>query len=284
MITEQSDSSQTLVSIIRVDRGAVQVERRDRVAIEEPLEIYLSAGGATQRIAMTMRTPGADLELAAGFLYSEGIITRREDIRAISPGVESDRGGAPRPNVVSVALNRAALPDLRALERHFVTSSACGVCGRTTIDSGVTPLSTPRAPLPPLAPADITRLPGTLRAAQSVFETTGGLHAAALFTHAGELLALREDVGRHNAMDKLVGWALMQGLLPLADSIVLVSGRASFELVQKAAAAGIPIFCAISAPSSMAIATARTAGMTLIGFLREDRFNIYCGGERIAAS
>lgn len=284
MITEQSDSSQTLVSIIRVDRGAVQVERRDRVAIEEPLEIYLSAGGATQRIAMTMRTPGADLELAAGFLYSEGIITRREDIRAISPGVESDRGGAPRPNVVSVALNRAALPDLRALERHFVTSSACGVCGRTTIDSRVTPLSTPRAPLPPLAPVDITRLPGTLRAAQSVFETTGGLHAAALFTHAGELLALREDVGRHNAMDKLVGWALLQGLLPLADSIVLVSGRASFELVQKAAAAGIPIFCAISAPSSMAIATARTAGMTLIGFLREDRFNIYCGGERIAAS
>lgn len=281
MITEQSGNSQTLVSIVRVKDGAVQMERRDRVATEEPLEIYLSAGGATQRIAMTMRTPGADFELAAGFLYSEGIITRREDVRVLSPGVESD-SGVSRPNAITIALNRAALPDLRALERHFVTSSACGVCGKTTIDSGVVPLATPRAPLPPVAPAGLTQMPGTLRAAQSVFETTGGLHAAALFTHQGALLALREDVGRHNAMDKLVGWALMQGLLPLTDSIVLVSGRASFELVQKAAAAGIPIFCAISAPSSLAIATARAANMTLIGFLREDRFNIYCGGERIA--
>jgi FdhD protein len=304
-MSEVRPGSKTEVQVIRVEGGRAQRARRDRVATEEPLEIRLSAGGATQRVAVTMRTPGADFELAAGFLYSEGMIAQREDIGTIRYCVDADLDEAQRYNVVNVALNRQTLPDLRGLERYFMISSACGVCGKATIDSvlaRITSIQKPHPLDPPLrvrrrgrgvrslgdgttqtlSPDVITQLPSKLRAAQSLFETTGGLHAAALFTEEGDLLALREDVGRHNAMDKLIGWALMQGRLPLRADIVLVSGRASFELVQKAAVAGIPALCAISAPSSLAIATARAAGMTLIGFLREDRFNLYCGGERIA--
>lgn len=282
-MSETRPGSKTDVQVIRVEGGRAQRARRDRVATEEPLEIRLVAGEATERIAVTMRTPGADFELAAGFLYGEGVIAQREDILTIRYCVDADLDEVQRYNVVNVTLRRDALPDLRTLERHFMISSACGVCGKANIDSVVARLPTSK-PIPlSLSPATITALPGKLRAAQTLFETTGGLHAAALFTQAGDLLALREDVGRHNAMDKLIGWALMEGTLSLCNCIVLVSGRASFELVQKAAVAGIPALCAISAPSSLAIATARAAQMTLIGFLREDRFNLYSGGERIAA-
>jgi FdhD protein len=270
------------VQVIRFEAGQSQRPRRDRVATEEPLEIRLTAGKATQRLAVTMRTPGADFELAAGFLHGEGVIGSRDDIHAIRYCVDADLDEEQRYNVVNVSLRREPLPDLRALERHFMMSSACGVCGKANVESVLTRIPDSAKVDTSFSPAMIVQLPGKLRAAQSLFETTGGLHATALFSGDGDLIALREDVGRHNALDKLIGWALMQGRLPLRDSIVLVSGRASFELVQKAAVAGIPVLCAISAPSSLAIATARAAHMTLVGFLREDRFNLYCGVQRIA--
>jgi FdhD protein len=281
-----------------VDGGAPEV-RADQLAAEEPLEIRLLARGAPrallvpapgaarelrQTVAVTMRTPGQDFELAAGFLYGEGVVRSAADIADISyctdPGVEEDR----RHNIVNVELSKERLPDLKALERHFYTTSACGVCGKASLEAlrlQADPISSRG---PEVEPAVLFGLPGKLRAHQGVFAATGGLHAAGLFDDRGELLALREDVGRHNALDKLVGWALREGRLPLDRHIVMVSGRTSFELLQKCLMARAPILCAVSAPSTLAVALAKEFGITLVGFLRGERFNVYAGIERIRVS
>ncbi|GAB4439615.1 MAG: formate dehydrogenase accessory sulfurtransferase FdhD [Chloroflexi bacterium OHK40] len=255
--------------------------RRDDLAVEEPLEIRLKASGQSRRVAVTMRTPGSDFELAAGFLFAEGVIAGREALDRIVYCVDEDQDGEQRFNIVSVELRATALPDLTGLERHFTIGSACGVCGRAGLDALRARGCAPLAGGPTLRPELIAALPGRLRDAQGLFGATGGLHAAALFDASGVLLAAREDVGRHNAVDKLVGWALLQGRLPLADVALLVSGRASYEIVQKALAAGIPIVCAVSAPSSLAVSLARSFGLTLVGFLRGERFNVYAGVERV---
>jgi FdhD protein len=279
---ETRPGSKTAVNVIRVRAGESDTPpRRDYVATEEPLEIRLATPDETLQLAVTMRTPGADFELAGGFLFGEGIIRHKDDLQGISYCVDRDMDEAQRYNVVNVALRRASARDIRQLDRHFVVSSACGVCGKASLDGleldGVRPLEDDAH----VSAARILALPQRLREDQRLFDSTGGLHAAALFDLDGNLLALREDVGRHNAMDKLMGWALMQGFMPLNRHVVLVSGRASFELVQKALMARIPVFCAISAPSSLAVDVARRFHLTLIGFLRDDHFNMYCGQERI---
>lgn len=248
------------------------------MATEEPLEIRLLAGGEVRTLAVTMRTPGADFELAAGFLYAEGVIASKAEVKGLSYCVDREVGEEQRFNIVNVALRSPVMPDVSTLERHFLTSSACGVCGRAVLDQLTHRVADGSSAL---APETIYELPGKLRAAQKNFSSTGGLHAAGLFSSEGELLALREDVGRHNALDKLIGWAFLEERLPLADAVVLVSGRASYELVQKAAAAGAPVLCAISAPSSLAIGVAEETGMTLIGFLRDERMNVYSGAQRV---
>jgi FdhD protein len=268
-------------AVVTFENGA-RSAREDRVAGEEPLEIRVRAGGATKTLAITMRTPGNDFELAAGFLFAEGVIGGIDDIREITYCLDGSVDDEQQYNIVNVDLARPALPDLVALERHFTTSSACGVCGRATLEAlherGFAAVTSQLT----LAPALITGLPETLRARQRVFELTGGLHAAARFDAAGTLRAVREDVGRHNAFDKLIGSALIDRKIPLSESIVLVSGRTSYELVQKTIAAGAPVLCAVSAPSSLAVALARDFGVTLIGFLRGSRFNVYAHDERIA--
>jgi FdhD protein len=273
--------SKTRAQIVVVERGQ-GVQRRDQLATEEPLEIRLIAGGVQRSLAITMRTPGADFELAAGFLHGEGIIAGRADIEQINYCVRSDVGAEQRYNIVNVALRGDAPPDLDKLDRHFYTSSACGVCGKTSLDA-LAIRTSPAIPPGPQIPAEVLyTLADQLRRNQGLFEATGGLHAAGLFDTNGQLLALREDVGRHNAVDKLLGWALLQDMLPLSRHILLVSGRASFEILQKALAAGLPIVCAVSAPSNLAVSVAQTYGMTLVGFLRGERFNIYAGAERVA--
>jgi FdhD protein len=296
------------VSIRPSDKSAAEVwvveagclrPRADNVATEEPLEIRLRAGlrqehgealpvvsrrgqSAGQRtVAITMRTPGADFELAAGFLYAEGIVRQRQEIASLSycedPELDEDK----RYNIVNVELQDGALPELKNLERHFYTTSACGVCGKASLDALRIQGCSPLPPGPQVEPRVLLGLPAKLRAGQSVFASTGGLHAAALFDAEGRLLAIREDVGRHNAVDKLVGAALLEGRLPLHDQIVLVSGRSSFEILQKCLMAGVPVLGAVSAPSSLAVALAQEFGITLVGFLRGERFNVYAGLERI---
>ena len=258
----------------------------DAVALEEPLEIRLAAGGERRTLAVTMRTPGDDGVLAAGFLHGEGLVRDRALIAGVRTLVEEDPESGARSDVVEVELVARRLPNLRSLERHFFTGSACGVCGRVALDEHLVGDCRPPGPGPVVTAATLDALPGTLRAAQDGFAATGGLHAAALFTPDGTLLAAAEDVGRHNALDKLIGRELLAGRLGperiLEDCAVLVSGRASFELVQKSLAAGVPILCAVSAPTSLAVEVAGRFGMTLVGFLREGRFNVYCGRERIA--
>jgi FdhD protein len=281
----------TTRSRVRSLDGLAEVVRRDDLAVEEPLEIRLSAGGGgraglvggdTRTLAITMRTPGADFELAAGFLYGEGVIGSPADVHRIAYCQDPDLATDQRYNVVTVALTAGELPDLHALERHFFTSSACGVCGKASIEALA---MRGCGPLPPggpqLTPDVLYELPGRLRDAQGLFASTGGLHAAGLFTVDGELVAAREDVGRHNAVDKLVGWALLSGRLPASDLVLLVSGRASYEIVQKAVAAGIPVVGAVSAPSSLAVAVAEEFGLTLVGFLRGRRCNVYADSGRI---
>jgi len=255
--------------------------RSDYLATEEPLEIRLVAGGETATVAVTMRTPGADFELAAGFLYGEGVVAGREEVSRISYCTDPDVDAEQQYNIVNVGLAASAMPDLHALERHFMTSSACGVCGKASLDALELRGCPVVPPGPSVDPAVLTRLPTALRERQGLFESTGGLHAAGLFTAGGELVALREDVGRHNAVDKLVGWAMLDGRLPLHDHLLMVSGRSSYEILQKALVAGIPVVCAVSAPSSLAVDLARRFGMTLVGFLRGERFNVYAGEERL---
>lgn len=266
---------------VRVVEDAGERARSDHLATEEPLEIRLLAGGATTTIAVTMRTPGADFELAAGFLYGEGVVSGPADVRRITYCTDPDIDAEQQFNIVNVELRPEVMPDLRSLDRHFYTSSACGVCGKASLEALELRGCEAVADGPVVDPEVVYRLPEELRGAQGIFEATGGLHAAGLFTSAGKLVAAREDVGRHNAVDKLVGWALLQGRLPLHDHIVLVSGRSSFEIMQKCLAAGVPVVCAVSAPSSLAVNLGQQFGMTLIGFLRGRRFNVYSGEERV---
>lgn len=254
----------------------------DNLATEEPLEIRLVANGRTQSVAVTMRTPGNDFELAAGFLMNEGIISSREGLAGISYCVDPAVDAEQRYNIVNVALASDARPDLERLERHFTMSSACGVCGKASIEA----LETRAQRIDDGTKVDIgliTSLPDRMRQAQRVFESTGGLHAAALFDANGTLLVLREDVGRHNALDKIAGWAVMQNRIPLRGCILLVSGRASYELVQKSIVARIPILCAVSAPSSLAVQLATAFDLTLVGFLRGARANVYSAASRICS-
>ncbi|MGW2218377.1 formate dehydrogenase accessory sulfurtransferase FdhD [Nonomuraea sp. NPDC001684] len=268
---------------IRELAGSGARDRRDDLATEEPLEIRLTGGDGTRKtVAITMRTPGHDFELAAGFLSGEGL-AGPDDIAAIAYCTDDDLPPEARYNTVTVRLH-GPVPDLPALDRHFVTSSACGVCGSAGLDAlhgRCKPI--PRGSLE-LTPEVLYGLPGALRAAQGVFGKTGGLHAAGLFSATGTLLALREDVGRHNAVDKLVGWAALADRLPLAEHVLMVSGRASYEIMQKALAAGVPAVCAVSAPSSLAVDLAREFGLTLVGFLRGERCNVYAGQERVVTS
>jgi FdhD protein len=259
----------------QVLRWTAERKRRkesDELAIEEPLEIRVD----TRPVSVTMRTPGHDDELAAGFLFTEALVRQRSDIARIQTNVRNRTG-----NVVDVLLSPEVVVDLERLRRNVFTSSSCGLCGKASIDS----VHQHFAPLKPnkfSVSADLLlRLPSAMRAAQQTFERTGGLHAAALFTAEGELLVLREDIGRHNAVDKVIGFGLLKNLLPFNQHVLVVSGRASFEILQKALAARVPIVCAVSAPSSLAVEFARESGMTLVGFLREDRLNVYSNEKRI---
>jgi FdhD protein len=299
---------QVPAAVVRV-RGGAAAPADDVVAAEEPLEIRLLLAGeggsdatdaATEErtVALTMRTPGADAELAAGFLFAEGVVRRREDVvgfsdrrPAASGGLSAPGGAAPTPeldaeaaagtNRVWVRLAPGLAPDLAPLERHFFTTSACGVCGKAGLETLQTAGYEPLAGGPRVSAATLAALPEKLRAEQGIFHATGGLHAAALFSPDGDLVAVREDVGRHNALDKLFGWAFLAGRLPLEDGVVLVSGRSSYEILQKCLAAGVRVVCSVSAPSSLAVSLAETFHITLVGFLRGERFNVYAAPERV---
>ena len=275
-------TSQRTTNVTSFDDGQVR-QRRDQVVTEEPLEVRVVAAGESRTVAITMRTPGADFELAAGFLFAEGVVTAKEQITGISYCRDGDLPKEQLYNIVIVELGSGARPDLDSLERHFHVSSACGVCGKASLEAialrGVKVV--PDGPT--IAPDIIASFPDKLRDAQRLFATTGGIHAAGLFTPDGALVEVREDVGRHNAVDKVLGWALLDGRLPLGDHILMVSGRSSFEIAQKALAAGVPVVCSVSAPSTLAIDIANEFGMTLVGFVRDGRFNVYAGSERIQA-
>jgi FdhD protein len=276
-IASPSDPALAAVRVCRISDSGLAVQS-DVLAVEEPLEIRLGCDVGGRRIhhpiSITMRTPGHDLELAVGFLFTEGVIVTPEQIA----GVRACGAG----NVARIDLHGGVAVDLSRLERHFYASSSCGVCGKASLEA-VRVCSPSRLPQgrPVVESAVIHRLPEVLRAAQAVFDRTGGLHAAALFDTRGSLLCLREDVGRHNALDKLIGTEFLAGRTPLSEGVLLVSGRVSFELVQKAVVAGIPILAAVGAPSSLAVSLAREHGLTVLGFVRQDRFNIYTGTERI---
>lgn len=264
--------------VLRIRDGAVST-RPDTLVAEEPLEIRLNG----KPLAITMRTPGDDFALAAGFLVSEGVLGRTEDVANIVYCAGATNDGSNTYNVVDVQLAPGVpVPDI-TLERNVYTTSSCGLCGKASLEAVRTTARGPISDVPPVrvAPELLAALPDRLRAAQRVFDRTGGLHAAGLFSPEGELLDLREDVGRHNAVDKLIGRALQSGELPLSRSILLVSGRASFELAQKAVMAGIPVLAAVSAPSSLAVDLAAETGLTLIGFLRGSSMNVYAGEQRL---
>ncbi len=278
-------SGSSLATAIQRISGASQQPRDDLVAVEEPLEIRLgheiSGSRVDSSVSITMRTPGNDAELAVGFLFTEAIIKSAADIALVK------HCGPPAPdsgnhNVIRVELEPGVDVDLGRLQRHFYTTSSCGVCGKTSLDAlrtcGAThqALTTTR-----FSKAVLTELPDRLRAAQQTFAETGGLHAAAAFDTAGNLVACYEDIGRHNAVDKVIGELLCRELLPATDLGLIVSGRASFELLQKAVMAGMPVLAAVSAPSSLAVELAREFNMTLVGFLRGDTFNVYSGEDRI---
>ena len=274
------------VDISKVKDDAQQVQA-DSVAVEEPLEIRLGystpEGRATRSISITMRTPGDDRELAVGFLFTEAIIRRAEDVASV------EVCGPPAPdsgnhNVIRVDLAADVNVDLGRLQRHFYTTSSCGVCGKTSLDALRVGGAEPAADAGPVfSRAVLTGIPAALRVAQHTFDATGGLHAAAAFNSKGDLLVTMEDVGRHNAVDKVIGSLLRNKDLPAKELGLMVSGRASFELMQKTLVAGMPLLAAVSAPSSLAVQLAREFNMTLIGFLRGQTFNIYSGEQRIGA-
>ncbi|MHB1422663.1 MAG: formate dehydrogenase accessory sulfurtransferase FdhD [Gemmataceae bacterium] len=271
------DPAAAAVAVCRITETGSALQS-DVLTVEAPLEIRLGYDKGGRRthaaVSITMRTPGHDDELAVGFLFAEGILAAPEQVAS----VHRCRTG----NVARVELRPGVVVDLTRLERHFYTSSSCGVCGKTSLNALRVGARHRLVDGRPIVEATvINRLPETLRASQTVFDRTGGLHAAALFDVAGRLLCLREDVGRHNALDKLIGAQFLAGRTPLLQDVLLVSGRTSFELVQKAVAAGIPILAAVGAPSSLAVTLAREHGLTLLGFVRRDSFNIYTGAERI---
>lgn len=260
-------------------------EKTDALAVEEPLEIQIGFVQHGERIhkavSITMRTPGNDAELALGFLFAEGLLDSSKDVLSVeSVGKPDPETG--RRNTLSIELADGLIPDFKTLERNFYTTSSCGVCGKSSLDA--LQILCPALPPDPLTVSSevIHSLPSTLRAAQAVFDQTGGLHASALFDNEGNLLTLREDVGRHNALDKVIGAEFVAHRIPLSSRILLVSGRVSFELVQKTVRAGIPLLAAVGAPSSLAVETAQRFGLTLLGFVREGKFNLYAGGQRIA--
>ncbi len=263
--------------------GNDAVSHRDELATEEPMEIRLQGpGGAPVPFAVTMRTPGSDFELAAGLCCTEGIVRSARDLETIAYCVSDVREQPARPeqqyNVVTVRLRQPVPDDVRA--RRYLANSSCGICGKAALDEVALRCATVTSDI--RVPASVLRsLPERLSRRQGVFDRTGGLHAAARFTPSGELVAAREDIGRHNALDKVIGHALLAGQLPLTGEILLVSGRLSFELVQKAAVAGIPVLCAVSAPSSLAVAAADRFGQTVVGFLRGERFNVYTHPDRV---
>lgn len=260
--------------IVAVD-AAGSHPKTDAVAVEEPLEIRLGFGPANDRsrkaVSVTMRTPGHDADLAVGFLFAEGIVAPG-DVLAIVPAAAG--------NVVRVDLRPGVAVDLARLDRHFYTTSSCGVCGKTSLDAVETACE-PLGGTFRVSASVVHALPGRLRESQPAFDRTGGLHAAAFFDSSGNLLGVREDVGRHNAVDKLIGASVRANEPPLGDRVLFVSGRAGFELIQKAAVAGVPVFAAVGAPTSLAVELAKRVGMTLLGFVRDGRFNVYAGDERI---
>ena len=261
------------------DPGAPKISSRpDTVTVEEPLEIRV--GGVS--LAVTMRTPGNDFDLAIGFLLTEGLIGTASDVHTVMHCQDEGEDGLPTYNVVDVALASGVTPPPTNAARWSYITSACGVCGKASIESITTKsryaVAADRARVDPRV---LAVMPTTLRAHQKVFDQTGGLHAAGLFTAEGELLVAREDVGRHNAVDKVIGWAAREDRLPLTGHVLCVSGRASFELTQKALMAGIPTLAAVSAPSSLAVELATEAGMTLVGFVRDPKLTVYCGPDRL---
>lgn len=274
------------VEISKIANGTQQLHA-DSVAVEEPLEIRLGwstpDGRATRSISITMRTPGNDKELAAGFLFSESIVHSADDIASLEPcGPAAPDGG--NYNTIKVELAAGVAVDLARLQRHFYTSSSCGVCGKTSLDAlHAVGAESQRDNHATFGRCVLTSIPAMLRTAQKTFDETGGLHAAAAFTQSGELVVAMEDVGRHNAVDKVVGALLLARELPAAQLGLMVSGRASFELMQKALIAGIPLLAAVSAPSSLAVQLAQEFDLTLVGFLRGETFNIYAGEQRITA-
>ena len=265
-------SQSTIDQVIRWDAGVVSSEP-DELAEEEPLEIRVRG----RALSVTMRTSGHDHELAAGFLLGEGIVRRREDILRIEHCNRNESG-----NLINIQLAPEVYVDFEQMTRHVFMSSSCGLCGKTTIDSIHARFPTIESSITPTVNVStLASLPKQMRDAQSDFDRTGGLHAAALFSMEGNLIVLREDIGRHNAVDKVIGHALLNGLMPLENSILLVSGRSSFEILQKALSARLPIIAAVSAPSSLAVQFAVENHQTLIGFLRSDRMNIYTGAGRV---
>ncbi len=285
MISATKNHGVTKALIGRVHIDGRSEAAADTLAVEEPLEIRLGFPGKTHKaVSITMRTPGDDRELAAGFLFTEGILKTPGQISQIrhcgfsNIGPDKDKNIQ---NTIVVELKENIAIDLKRLERNFYTTSSCGVCGKSSIDALRTGAQKINSNGFQINAKLIHKLPEILRAAQDVFEQTGGLHASALFNEKGAMEILREDVGRHNALDKMIGAKFLAGELPLKNKILLVSGRASFELVQKALMAGIPVLAAVGAPSSLAVELAKEFDMTLAGFVRDQRFNIYTGGERI---
>ena len=275
------------ISVKKILASGVTAARADCLAVEEPVEIQIRYGPPGRRqkksIAVTMRTPGHDADLAMGFLFTEGIIGRAGEVSGFR--FTGDRlDPRSRENVVLLDLAPGLQVDEAHFSRHFYTSSSCGICGKASIDLVRTSSAFLLPPGRPLVGSrTLMQLPGRLREAQALFADTGGIHAAALFRPDGSLVLLREDVGRHNALDKLIGAALKAGMVPLSDYLVMVSGRAGFELVQKAVMAGIPMLAAVGPVSSLAVELADESGMTLVGFLREEQGNCYCGAARILA-
>ncbi len=267
--------------VVRWDLGrGASTRRPDALAVEEPLE--LRVGG--EPVVTTMRTPGHDLDLALGFLLAEGLLASADDVAAGVHCSDTDADGSPTFNVMELTLRPGVAPLDLTGRRTFGVTSACGVCGSASIDAVMDRVGADLSSDPVVVdPETLAAMPTTLREAQAAFERTGGLHAAGLFTAAGELVVAREDVGRHNAADKVLGWAAREGLLPLTGHVLVLSGRASFELVQKAWAGGVPVVASVSAPSSLAVQTAARAGITLAGFVRHPTLNVYTHPERIAA-